>query len=93
MRETGELIELNGSIYVRQRGGGGGIHNYANEQIQHIDSNVSQEILAKLRSSCEQFRNEVGAQLDSLRDVQGVNIGGVENMTREVGAKLTENEE
>ena len=35
-----------------------GIHNYMNEQIQHIGSKVSQEILAMLKSSCEQFRNE-----------------------------------
>ena len=93
MRETGELIELNGSIYVRQRGGGGGIHNYANEQIQHIDSNVSQEILAKLRSSCEQFRNDAVVKLDSLRGVQGVVSVGVGNLTQAVGDKLTESAE
>ena len=38
----------------------GRIRNYMNEQIQLAGSKVSQEILAKLRTRCEQFRNEVG---------------------------------
>ena len=70
-----------------------GVHNYMNEQIQHVGSNVSKAILAKLRSRCEQFRIEVGAQLDSLRGVQGVIVGGVGNLTQAVENKLTENEE
>ena len=66
-----------------------------NEQIQHIGANVCQEIIERerLKSSCEQFWNEAGAQLNSLMDCQGVIAGGVENLEQAVGNKLTENEE
>ena len=71
----------------------GGVNNYANEQIQHIGPNARRGILAKLRSSCEKFNNEVGAQLDSLRDVQGGIDGGVGNLAQTVANELTENGE
>ena len=70
-----------------------GIHNYANEQIQLIGPNASWEILGKLRTSSEQFVTEIGAQFDSLEDVQGEIVTGVENMAQTVEYKLTENEE
>ena len=48
-----------------------GIHNYTNAQIQQIGPSVSQAILAELRSSCDQFSNEVGTQLDFLGMFRG----------------------
>ena len=49
----------------------GRIHNYANAHIRHIGPSVSQEITAELRARRGKFRNEAGAQLDSLRYVHG----------------------
>ena len=71
----------------------GGIHNYLNGQIQFIGSKVSLEILEKLRNSCEQFRNEIGAQLNSLKEAKGEIVSGVETTAQAVEYKLTENEE
>ena len=51
-----------------------------NEKIQNLGSTVSQEVLERLRSSCEHFRNEVRTQLDHLKDVQVMIVGGVENL-------------
>ena len=52
-----------------------------------------QEAIEKVSSSFHQFRNEVGTQLVILRGVQGVIVGGVENLAQSIEAKLTENEE
>ena len=51
MRAIGGVIKLNGLIPARHGvWDGGGLRNYMNEQIQHVGPNVSQEIIAKLRS-------------------------------------------
>ena len=54
---------------------------------------VSQEVLARIRSSFEHFRNEAGAQMDHLKDVRGMIVGGVGNLEQTAGAKLAENAE
>ena len=54
------------------------IRNYMNERIKLIGSKASQEILEKLRNSCNQFRNEIGKQAVSSKDVQGELFCGVE---------------
>ena len=60
----------------------GGIHNHMTGQIQHIVSRASHEILEKVRSSGDQFRNEAGAPLGFLRGVQGGIVGGVGNLAQ-----------
>ena len=52
---------------------------------------MSRESLARLRSSRAHFRNEVGAQLDHLKDVRGMIFGAVGNVAKTVAIKLTEN--
>ena len=49
--------------------------------------------MGKLRTSCAQFRTEIGTQLNSLKDVQWEIVCGVGNMAKTVEYKLTENEE
>ena len=64
------------------------------EQIQHLGSRVSQEVLEGLSFSCELFRDEVGTHLNQLKDVQWEIVGrGVEILAQTLGIKLTENAE
>ena len=49
----------------------GWVHNHMADKIQHIGLRAGQEVIEGLRFSCEHFRNEVGAQLNQLKDVQG----------------------
>ena len=62
----------------------GGIHNHMTGQIQHIVSRASHEILEKVRSSGDQFRNEAGAQVDLLRGAQGSIVGGWETWHKQL---------
>ena len=71
----------------------GGVHNYANGKVRPVGSNVGQEILGKLRTSCEQFGNEIRAQLNSLNDAPWGIVIALKNMAKTVGRKLTGNEE
>ena len=71
-----------------------GLRNYIAEEIRHLRSRASQEVLEELGFSCELFRDEVGTHLNQLKDVQWEIVGrGVEILAQTLGIKLTENEE
>ena len=74
-------------------GGGWGVHNHMAEQIQVPWPNVHQEVLAKLNMGCELFRNELGSQLNWLRDMQGQLADGVNHLANALGSKLVESSE
>ena len=74
-REIGAWAKPNGMNSVIKWDGLGGIHSYMHELIQHLGSSVSQEIIARERSCCDQFRNEAVTQLGLLKDVQGRVVG------------------
>ena len=66
-----------------------GTRSYTNEQIQNLGARVFLEVLARIGSRCEHFRNELGAQLDHLKDVQGMIVGGVGNLAQAVGGQTS----
>ena len=49
----------------------GPIQIYLNDQIKVIGSMLSREMTQVLRESCEQFGNEMGSQVSSLKEVHG----------------------
>ena len=54
---------------------------------------MHQDVLAKLNLSGELCRDEVGAQLNCLRDVQWEIDGGVDYLAKAVDIRLTESSE
>ena len=59
------------------------------DQIQHMGSRVSHEILVCLRSSGAHFKNEAGAKLGQLKDSQGMIVaGGSETWNTQRGPNL-----
>ena len=69
------------------------VQRHLGAQIKVIAPRVSQEMAGGLVESCEQFGNEVGSQVSSLKDVQGGIISGVQNMAQVAESNLTANEE
>ena len=63
------------------------------EQIQDIGQNVHLDVLAKLNLSCELFRNELGAQLNWLRDIHWQLADGVNRLENAVGSEIVESSE
>ena len=61
--------------YDLRRQARGGVHAYMDGEIQFLWSRVHRDVLAKLNWSCELFRDEVGTQLSSLREVQWQLVG------------------
>ena len=69
----------------------GVIRNYIDGEIQCLGSVVSREVLESLRLSFVHFRDEIGTQLNHIRNAQGKIVGGGRNLAKAVCSKLTEN--
>ena len=69
----------------------GGMYYQITEKIQSPGSYLHHDFVARLNSSCENFRGELGFQLNWIKDVQGNMIQGVQNLAHAVGIRLIQN--
>ena len=63
------------------------------EQIQSLWSYAHQDVAARLNSSCEISREELGRQLNWIKDFQGNMIQRMQNLANAVATRLIQNEQ
>ena len=63
------------------------------ERIQVIGPSVHQVVVARLNSSCDLFRDELGAQLNRLRGIQGQLVEGFDHLANDVDSILVKSPE
>ena len=68
-----------------------GIYYQIAEQIQSLWPYVRQDVAAKLNSSCEISREELGFQLDWIKAVRGNMLQGMQNLENAVATRLIQN--
>ena len=63
------------------------------EEIQSLGPYVRQDVVDRLNSSCEISREELGCQLNWIKDVRGNMIQGVQNLAHAVDTRLIQNDQ
>ena len=71
----------------------GDVYYQITEQIQSLGPYVHQDVSARLNRSFEIFREELGTQLDWLKDVHGNIVQRMKNFANAVDAQLIQNDQ
>ena len=70
-----------------------GMYYQIADQVQSLGPDVHQDVVARLNSSCGIFREELGSQLNWIKDVQENMLHGMENLANAVDTRLIQNDQ
>ena len=70
-----------------------GVYFQVDEQIQVLGPHVHQDILAKLNIGCELFGEELGAQVNWIKDAQCEILQGAHQLANDVDTRLIRNDQ